>query len=177
MSDEILDAILCGRIPRDTWTSDGEQIAVGVALGVAEAYRDEMPLPILERERTAKRALKKDPDDPEANFTLVQVALERASAVYRKPRDQAGWLERRPVDADARRGKSAKKHEHILVSRLGLIWEWREGSKPVRTLVDGQPVDEFFDWAASIVEKAGFKNREGKLVPITPRWVEVRYNP
>lgn len=90
MSDEILDAILCGRIPRDTWTSDGEQIAVGVALGVAEAYREEMPLPILERERTAKRALKKDPDDPEAHFALVQVALERASAVYRKPRGQAG---------------------------------------------------------------------------------------
>ena len=44
MSDEILDAILCGRIPTETWTSDGEQIAVGVALGVAEAYRDETPL-------------------------------------------------------------------------------------------------------------------------------------
>jgi len=156
VNDEIFNAILCGRIPSIPWTLDGEQEAVGFALGIAEAFEDAVPRPIKERERAAKRTLKARPNDPDALHALVKTDLERSVALYVMSEGAAGSLQRVPVSPSKRRLRKSKKSEQLLVTSLALIWEWREGVKPAKTVDpdNGQPTGEFYKWAAGIAGKS-----------------------
>lgn len=155
MNDEILNALLYGRIPSIPWTLDGEQEAVGFALGIAEAFEDAAPRPIKERERAAKRTLKARPNDADALQMLVKIDLERSAALYEMSEGSAGSLLRVPVSPSKRRQRKSKKSEQLLVTLLALIWEWREGIQPTRTVnpYNGQPTGEFYEWAAGIAGK------------------------
>lgn len=165
MSWEVYDAILNGRIPDEPWSPEGERIAIDTAFAVASFLKDDKTLPIRERERDAKRALKENPDDAEAQFTLEMIQLGRAPL-------NPGW--ERPV-----MGKQAKGYDRRLVAQIALIWVWKHGARkgavPVTTLEDGTPKDPFFQWAADIIAELRWNYADGRTVPISSRWVHERY--
>ena len=156
MSWEVYDAILNGRMPDEPWSPEGEQVAVDTALGIAQFYEENARRPIKEREREANRALKQNPDDPDAHQAKMEALLEREDVFYLTYDKQPVGLVREKKDLS--RVRKSKPHELRLVLYLELIWMWRSGEKPSRTIgyLDGEPTHAFFSWAGKHVRQAGF---------------------
>ena len=151
MTAEVFNEILYLTKPQTPYSPELEAAALGYALGIAQFEQEFRKKPITQRERTARRALRENPNNDEARYALARTRWDRERLRYSRE-----GFELVVIPHALRRIRGPKKHELLLVTRLALIWEWRTGSTPVRTadVEDGQPKDEFYRWAAMQIDKS-----------------------
>ena len=147
MKSELLEDIICGRVPKMDYDESLEVAAIGFVFGSAKFLNVDKTTPIKPKERDARKRLRSNPFDEAALIALWQVHSRREKvSLDREEGIKSAILEpnrvRKPDVVNA-----------FILHRLSQIWEWRGETTPSLTLNDGRPTDPFFAWAAGHVEE------------------------
>ena len=144
---ELLEDIICGRVPRADYDESLEVTAIGFVFGVAQFFDEQKPAPMKPKERAARKQLRLNPGDEDALRALWDVYAKRERVTLH--REEGVKSEILPPD----RIRKPDPVNASILHRLAKIWEWRGRTAPSLTLYDGQPQDPFFAWAAGTVEQ------------------------
>ena len=163
--DTLLATILVGELPKIPHCIALEEEAIGFLFGAARFVDENKAEPIKQKERALKRRLRVDPSDEGARIEMWRVNSRREFTILNR---DFGWS---IYALETDRTRKVNETESYVLARLAKIWEWRTGKRPSLTLDDGEPTDDFFEWAADKIEEH-FRHLR---VSNKKQWVYSRY--
>lgn len=163
--DTLLATILVGELPKIPHCIELEEEAIGFLFGAARFVDENKAEPIKQKERALKRRLRVDPSDESAQIEMWRVNSQRKFTILNR---ESGWS---TYSLKADRTRKVNETESYVLARLAKICEWRTAKRPSLTLVDGEPTDDFFEWAAAKIEEHFRRLR----VSNRKQWVYSRY--
>jgi hypothetical protein len=152
-------------VPVESITPDLEERVIAYVFGYAKLLEEGRPVGIKDHERSAKKRLKENPRDEEAIYDRIRADMRRFHYFVRYLADKSWELVKEKIPVNRRR-KADPVREYV-ISRLAVVWRWKTGALPKKSLSDAvaydspEPRDVFFNWAADLMSDNFGTRRHG----------------